>query len=621
MIGLHYAIVLFTLLGLLVMDCGIQTVAGDGAKKCEEITIPMCRGIGYNFTYMPNQFSHDSQEEAGLEVHQFWPLVEIQCSPDLKFFLCSMYTPICMPNYQKPLPACRSVCERAKAGCAPLMRQYGFAWPERMRCSDHPEDGDRHRLCMDFNRTGASAETTRLLPLVTASHGLNPPPRMGPSTARDCRCECRYPLLVITNHSSPYFNRVLTGGETNCAVPCDGAFFRDSEEKTFVQFWIGIWSVLCFVSTSLTILTFLVDMQRFRYPERAIIYLSVCYAFISLGYIVRLIVGHTAIACDEAGGGAVRGVRTFEGIAGGLRGIGVEEAARTIRYYTTGPFACTAVFLLVYFFGMASCIWWVVLSLTWFLAAGLKWSQEAIDNYAQYFHIAAWFIPSIKTIAILAMSGVDGDPVSGLCYVGNQDLNNLRGFVLAPLCLYLFVGTSFLVAGFVSLFRIRSVIKLQGQTRTDKLEKFMMRIGVVSVLYTVPATTVIGCYLYEQHYRDRWEQTLNCPCLAGTASGARPDYSVFMLKYFMCLVVGITSGFWIWTRKTLDAWCRCYGSACGSNSLRDKNLDKNQRPPRREQAPTSAALLDQAIYFKNQATAPHMNHDTCSVGTFSASHV
>ena len=47
------------------------------------------------------------QEEAGLEVHQFWPLVEIQCSPDLKFFLCSMYAPICMTNYHKPLPACR----------------------------------------------------------------------------------------------------------------------------------------------------------------------------------------------------------------------------------------------------------------------------------------------------------------------------------------------------------------------------------------------------------------------------------------------------------------------------------------------------------------------------------
>jgi hypothetical protein len=46
-------------------------------------------------------------------VHQFWPLVEIQCSDDLRFFLCSMYAPICIEDYQGRLPACRSVCERA----------------------------------------------------------------------------------------------------------------------------------------------------------------------------------------------------------------------------------------------------------------------------------------------------------------------------------------------------------------------------------------------------------------------------------------------------------------------------------------------------------------------------
>lgn len=83
----------------------------SGAEKpkwqCQEITIPMCKGIGYNHTYMPNQFHHYTQDEAGLQVHQFWPLVEINCSVDLKFLLCSMYAPICMENYHKHLPSCR----------------------------------------------------------------------------------------------------------------------------------------------------------------------------------------------------------------------------------------------------------------------------------------------------------------------------------------------------------------------------------------------------------------------------------------------------------------------------------------------------------------------------------
>uniref|UniRef100_A0A1I8FM45 FZ domain-containing protein n=1 Tax=Macrostomum lignano TaxID=282301 RepID=A0A1I8FM45_9PLAT len=107
-------------------------------KKCQLISVPMCRNIGYNYTSMPNQYGDDTQEEAASEVHQFWPLVEISCSQDLRFFLCSMYVPICMHNYDRHLPACRSVCLRAKKGCAPLMRQYGFSWPEKMDCSKLP---------------------------------------------------------------------------------------------------------------------------------------------------------------------------------------------------------------------------------------------------------------------------------------------------------------------------------------------------------------------------------------------------------------------------------------------------------------------------------------------------
>ncbi|XP_016052645.1 PREDICTED: frizzled-8 [Miniopterus natalensis] len=401
---------LLAALALLQLSSG---AAAASAKElaCQEITVPLCKGIGYNYTYMPNQFNHDTQDEAGLEVHQFWPLVEIQCSPDLKFFLCSMYTPICLEDYKKPLPPCRSVCERAKAGCAPLMRQYGFAWPDRMRCDRLPEQGNPDMLCMDYNRTDLSGEYQEL--------------------------------------------------------------------------------------------------------------------------------------------GAVE---------------------QHVRYETTGPALCTVVFLLVYFFGMASSIWWVILSLTWFLAAGMKWGNEAIAGYSQYFHLAAWLVPSVKSIAVLALSSVDGDPVAGICYVGNQSLDNLRGFVLAPLVIYLFIGTMFLLAGFVSLFRIRSVIKQQGgPTKTHKLEKLMIRLGLFTVLYTVPAAVVVACLFYEQHNRPRWEATHNCPCLRDLQpdQARRPDYAVFMLKYFMCLVVGITSGVWVWSGKTLESWralCTrcCWASKAGS---------------------------------------------------------
>ena len=348
-----------------------------------------------------------------------------------------------------------------------------------------------------------------------------------------CTCKCRLQQL---HETSSYYNKISTGGAKNCAMNCTNPYFS-KDEKTFANFWIGLWAILCFISTCVTILTFLIDMSRFKYPERPIIFLSGCYFMVSIGYIIRLAFGHKAVACD----------------------------GDQVRYSTTGPASCVSTFLLVYFFGMASSIWWVILSFTWFLSAGLKWGSEAISSYSQYFHLAAWLIPSVKTIAVLAMSSVDGDTVSGICYVGNQDLNNLRGFVLIPLSVYLIIGSTFLVAGFVSLFRIRRVIKHQNGGKIDKLERLMIRIGVFSLLYTIPATITLACYFYEQHLREKWEKKIICPCLY--PDSMKPDFTVFMLKYFMCLVVGITSGFWIWTGKTLDTWKKlCNGRLCCKDS-------------------------------------------------------
>ena len=47
-------------------------------KRCQKIKIPMCKDIGYNLTYTPNMLNHATQEEAALEVAQFWPLLEFE---------------------------------------------------------------------------------------------------------------------------------------------------------------------------------------------------------------------------------------------------------------------------------------------------------------------------------------------------------------------------------------------------------------------------------------------------------------------------------------------------------------------------------------------------------------
>ena len=87
----------------------------------------------------------------------------------------------------------------------------------------------------------------------------------------------------------------------------------------------------------------------------------------------------------------------------------------------------------------------------------------------------------------------------------------MRWLVLTPLVIYISMGSIFLLLGNIistplfyhiitithvflglfSLIKIRTVMKQDGG-KTDKLEKLILRIGVFSVLYTVPACIIIG---------------------------------------------------------------------------------------------------------------------------------
>jgi frizzled 1/7 len=120
---------------------------------CEPVTIPLCLDIQYNTTIMPNLFGHSKQEEAALEVHQFVPLVKVHCSPDLKFFLCSLYAPPCtiLPH---PIPPCRSLCESARV-CESIMKTFDFDWPENLECTKFPLDGSGE-ICIAQNATGST---------------------------------------------------------------------------------------------------------------------------------------------------------------------------------------------------------------------------------------------------------------------------------------------------------------------------------------------------------------------------------------------------------------------------------------------------------------------------------
>ncbi|KAL9703078.1 hypothetical protein quinque_006596 [Culex quinquefasciatus] len=513
-------------------------------NRCEPITIPFCTDIQYNKTIMPNLLGHHKQEEAALEVHQFIPLVKIDCSPDLKFFLCSLYAPVCtILSY--PIPPCRSLCESARV-CESIMRTFDFQWPENLECSKFPLDGKE--LCVSQNN---SSETTPIPPGALQTTKPRAPPRNTPPAVLNhdlgfvCPVQLKAPAIMGYS--------LTVGGKVtkDCGAPCNSMFFSENE-RTVLKYWVGSWAAVCVASCLFTVLTFLIDSSRFRYPERPIVFLAICYLIVGCAYVAGLGAGDS-VACREAFQPQIK--------------IGRMQMLSTITQGHRQSTSCTVLFMALYFCSMAAFGWWACLALAWFLAAGLKWGHEAIENRSHLFHLVAWAIPAVQTIFVLALGKVEGDVLSGVCFVGQLDSRSLGMFLLIPLCVYLSLGAIFLLAGFVSLFRIRTVMKHDG-TRTDKLERLMLRIGFFSGLFILPALGYLGCLFYEYYNFDDWMIQWNrqmcrifsipCPATKYNAQMVpeedRPIFHIYMAKYVCSMLVGVTSSVWLWSGKTVVSW-------------------------------------------------------------------
>ena len=66
----------------------------------------------------------------------FWPLVEVECSDDMKPFLCSMFAPHCIDG--QPEPPSKEACQSAYDDCNDILTDNGFTWPDIFDCNTLP---------------------------------------------------------------------------------------------------------------------------------------------------------------------------------------------------------------------------------------------------------------------------------------------------------------------------------------------------------------------------------------------------------------------------------------------------------------------------------------------------
>ncbi|XP_038222340.1 frizzled-4 [Zerene cesonia] len=502
-----YATILLTL---------AMNIASEATVRiCEPIKVAMCKNIGYNQTGMPNLARHTLQADADVTLQTFSPLVQYGCSSQLHLFLCAVYVPMCTDKVALPIGPCRGLCESVYERCYPVLRGFGFPWPAELDCSLFPVENNHEHMCME----GPGERTVSgTIPLDTSS--------------ANSRSACR--RLIKPN------SWIWLRGSSRCAQYCDAEVLWEAGESKAAEVWLATWAALSFVCTLAAVVAQLACGDRGGAGERALVLVALCRCAAAAGWGVRAAAGRTAAGCAKDSTSPTRMLLAHDGLA--------------------NP-NCAVVFLLLYYFGMAASVWWVVVAGAWrasVLRPPTTPASARNDRHSSLLQLAAWGVPAALTAAVLVTRDVDADELTGTCYVGNQSSKSLLALVIIPEAICLLLGSVFLASGLRTVLRRPTPTLAPGpllngppQAHTDQS---ILRLGAFTALYAVPSACILATWIYEFAWRDDW---LAAPVPSTEPSTQpRPAFWVFLFRIFATQVLGVMVAVWIATPRLKALWRR-----------------------------------------------------------------
>ncbi|KAL5013281.1 hypothetical protein ScPMuIL_007551 [Solemya velum] len=486
----------------------------QNVSSCVPLQSKKCLGATLGFGFTSIVFATDSTtlSEVNDKLSQ-WALLEHvpKCWEVVQPFLCSVYMPKCNNDtLEVDLPS-KELCQRAQDPCRIVEKYSEDGWPDFLHCSQHyfKEDcGSTSYESLMFNMTGS----------------------------------CNPPLIRTDNEDSWYMD--IDG----CGINCQNPLFTDEEHQE-VHIFIAVFGSLCIMCTLFTILTFIIDWKTAsRYPAVILFFINGCFFLGSLGWMAQFS-GNARedIVCRSDGT-----------VRKGEPQLGSGETA-----------SCTIVFLLVYYFMMAGTIWFVMLAYAWDITfRTLGTVRDNLSNKTAYFHIISWCVPLVLSIVCLAISEVDGDTVSGICFVGYFKTGIRAGFVLTPMSLVLVCGLIFLLRGLFTLIKLRkNTPDFISDKATAKIRETILRLGVFALLAFTFVLITFCVHVYIFSNEDKWaqsfEEMIHCEADVSITNSTkecvladRPSLVVTELHIFAFFGSGIAMSSWSWTRASLYAWER-----------------------------------------------------------------
>lgn len=413
------------------------------------------------------------------------------------------------------------------------------------RCNDSVVDLPSHEICRVTRGPCRIVESTLGWPDFLRCDAEENFPIQCKTEARDLRFNtsgwCQPPLVVTDMVDSWY------EGWEGCGLHCHNALFTEKEHDEIHTF-ISVVGCLCLLCSLFTVLTFFIDWKSAnKYPALIILYINVCFFISSIGWLAQFTPGaRDDIVCRRDGT-----LRKSEPTYG-------------------ENLSCVIVFVMVYYFPMAAAIWFVMLAYSWYMSfKALGKIREAIEAKTAYFHIIAWSLPVILTIAIMALGQVDGDSVSGICFVGHMNWFIRVGFVLIPISISVITGGFFLIRGLIVLVKLKiGSENIISEKASLKIQETIIRLGVFTGVAFLFVFTTFACHLYEYSHQEEWLFSLRqyIICKSNLISGnvgvqkcvleSRPAMALVQIHLLTLFGAGIMMSTWIWTSSTLDSWKR-----------------------------------------------------------------
>ncbi|XP_034947663.1 protein smoothened [Chelonus insularis] len=473
--------------------------------KCVKMKYSTCMGTPLPFTMTTVDLLPEPMTQD--QIQERLKILQVlrhipKCWAVVQPFLCSLFMPQCNNNTVE-LPS-QEFCKKVSGPCRILFNHT--IWPNFINCENTKLFP---KMCNDYMRDYYFNTSTKC---------INP--------------------LISTENSLAIFE-----GVEGCGTQCNDPLYTP-EQQNQIHSFIFWGAVISGVFNLFTVITFLIDWRSAnKYPALVIFYINCCFLISCIGWLAQFTSGNReSIVCRKDG---------------------------TLRMNepSGGSLSCVVVFVLIYYSSMAATVWFVILTYAWHMRfQALSTIQDKIDKKSAYFHLIAWCLPLVLTVTIIALGEVDGNSVTGICFVGYTNHIIRSGFLLGPILVGILIGGYFLSRGLVTLIRLKiSSQEIISERASVKIRGTIIRMGCFSVFTFLAVVITVYCHMYDFQNSSKWHQSFRdyMICLITKYSEDseckmkyKPSVTKLQLHLLAPFLAGVLMSSWVWTSSTIDTWIR-----------------------------------------------------------------